>query len=239
MRPSPNWRASLRHGATSMSVAPQWVGRGDGWGGPEKKTLRATEQTSAKAHAARKAFVQRVEAIPPERLIFVDEFGTNLAMTRPYAWAPSGVRAYGTVPGDPGTNITLTLGLRLDGVVAPFAFEGSTDGVAFQAYIEHQLAPNLKPGDVVVLDNLPVHHKVSVAPALRAVGAEVLYLPPYSPDLSPVEECGSKVKAWIRAEAPRTPTAVYDAMGHAIGAVTSSDAHGWFGHRGGYCPKRE
>jgi transposase len=168
----------------------------------------------------------------------VDEFGTNLAMTRRDGWALRGVRAYGAVPDRSDPNITLTMGLRLDGVVAPFAFEGPTDGVAFRAYVETQLAPTLKRGDVVVLDNLSAHHVAGIEPALAAVGAKLVFLPAYSPDLSPVENCGSKVKALVRAEAPRTTAAVYEAMGHAIGKVTPSDARGWFG-RCGYRTKRK
>jgi transposase len=160
----------------------------------------------------------------------VDEFGTHLAMTRPYAWALRGVRAYGSVPCHGNPNITLTMGLRLSGLVAPFAFEGATDGVAFRAYVENQLAPVLKRGDVVILDNLSSHHVTGIESVLAAVGAKLLFLPPYSPDLSPVENCGSKVKTLMRAEAPRTTAAVYEATGHAIGRVTPSDARGWFGH---------
>lgn len=191
-----------------------------------------------RGHAARKDFVRRVDAIPIEHLIFVDEFGTNLAMTRRYARAPLGVRAHGAVPGNPDPNITLTLGLRLDGFVAPFAFEGATDGVAFRAYVEHQLAPQLTPGDVVIVDNLGAHHVGGIELVLETVGAKLLFLPPYSPDLSPVENGGSKVKALMRAEAPRTIAAVYEAMGHAIGKVTPSDARGWFDHCG-YRTKRQ
>jgi transposase len=168
----------------------------------------------------------------------VDEFGTNLAMTRRYGFALRGLRAYGTVPGNGGPNITLTMGLRLGGFVAPFAFQGATDGVAFRAYVETQLAPELKRGDVVILDNLSAHHVAGIEPALAAVGAKLLFLPPYSPDLSPVENCGSKVKALMRAVAPRTTAAVYEAMGYAIGKVTPSDARGWFDHCG-YRTKQE
>jgi transposase len=168
----------------------------------------------------------------------VDEFGTNVAMTRRYGWALRGARCHSAVPFNGGRNITLTMGLRLDGFIAPFAFEGATNSVAFRAYIETQLAPALKRGDVVVVDNLSAHHAAGIEPVLAAVGAKLLFLPPYSPDLSPVENCGSKVKALMRAQAPRTTAAVYEAMGHAIGRVTPSDAIGWFGHCG-YRTKRE
>lgn len=189
-------------------------------------------------HNERKGFIQRIDKIPPEQLVFIDEFGTNLGMTRQYARAPRGQRAYGSVPRNADPNITLTMGLRQNGFVAPFAFEGATDGMAFQAYVKYQLAPELKCGDVVICDNLPAHHVAGIEPVLEAVGAKLLFLPPYSPDLSPIEHCGSKVKALIRAENPRSPEAVYDAMGHALERIKPSDARGWFEHCG-YCTKGE
>lgn len=155
-------------------------------------------------------------------------------MTRTHARAPRGQRAHGAVPCNTDPQITLTMGVRLSGVVAPFAFEGATDGVAFRAYVDGQLVPELTPGDVVVVDNLSAHKVVGIREAIQAAGARMMYLPPYSPDLSPVENCGSKVKTILRGEAPRTPSAVYRAMGLAIGAVTSNDARGWFEHCG-YC----
>jgi transposase len=174
--------------------------------------------------------------VAPEHLVFVDEFGTNLGMTRDHARAPRGERAAGAVPFNPDPNITLTVGLRLDGFVAPFAFEGATNGEAFRFYATHQLVPELRAGDVVVVDNLSAHKVAGVREALKSAGAQLMYLPPYSPDFSPVEGCGSKLKEEIRAEAPRTPAAVYRAMGYALGAVTSQDAHGWF-QRCGLCTK--
>jgi len=124
------------------------------------------------------------------------------------------------------------MGLRLNGFVAPFAFEGATNGMAFRAYVDTQLVPELKRGDVVIMDNLGAHKVAGVREAVAAVGARIMYLPPYSPDLSPVENCGSKVKAILKGEAPRSASATYRAMGLALGAVTPQDAAGWFGHCG-------
>lgn len=169
-------------------------------------------------------------------MVFVDEFGTNLGMTRTYARARRGERAHGAVPCNTDPNITLTLGLRLRGFVAPFAFEGGTNGETFLCYVERQLIPELRPGDVAIIDNLPAHRVAGVRDALAAVGARLMFLPPYSPDLSPVESCGAKVKEAIRGEAPRTTAAVYEAMGLALRSVTSKDAHGWF-KRCGYRTK--
>jgi len=175
-----------------------------------------------------------VKTLHTSKFVFIDEFGTNLGMTRRYARAPRGERAVGAVPFNPDPNITLVMGLRLDGVVAPFAFEGAMNGDAFNAYTQSQLAPELRAGDVVFVDGLGAHRTAFARAAVEAKGASLRILPPYSPDLSPVENCGSKVKEAIRSMAPRTASAVIDAMGDAIGNVTPTDACGWFTHCG-YC----
>jgi transposase len=177
-------------------------------------------------------FGRDVAQVRPEDLIFLDEFGTNLAMAPRYARAPSGIRAYSAVPFNPGENITLTMGLSLHGVVAPLAVPGATNGDLFREYVERVLVPELRPGNVVVFDNLSAHKVVGVQDAIEAAGARLLRLPPYSPDLSPVENCGSKVKTAIRAQSPRTRGDLYDAMGDALRAVTLGDARAWFVHCG-------
>lgn len=197
-----------------------------------KKTLHASERDTDRVQRARREFGREISKYRPEDLIFVDEFGSNLAMTPAFARAPRGVRAYADVPFNPGKNITLTMGLSTRGVVAPFAFAGSTDGHAFRQYVERLLVPQLVVGDVVIFDNLAAHKVAGVREAIESVGARMLPLPPYSPDLSPVENCGSKVKTAIRREAPRTRSAIYAAMGRAIGQVTTKDARGWFRHCG-------
>lgn len=178
----------------------------------------------------REDFQQRTQQTDAHRLIFFDEFGTNLGMTRGYGYAPQGERAYGKVPDNSDPNITLVLGLGLRGIVAPLAFEGSMNGDIFEQYMRERAAPELEPGDIVVWDGLGAHRVKGAREAVEARGAEVLPLPPYSPELSPAEECGSKIKGAIRSEAPRTVEAVYDAMGRAIGQVTLHDACGWFDH---------
>ena len=175
-------------------------------------------------------------------MIFIDEFGTHLGMTRRYARAPKGKRACGKAPCNTDPMITLVMGLSLWGPVAPLAFEGAMDGIIFETYIREGLAPHLLAGDVVIVDGLGAHRVRGVRDALRARGVCFRFLPPYSPDLSPVENCGSKVKEAVRAEQPRTVQAVYDALGRAIGKVTPRDAEGWFFHagylRGRRCPTR-
>src|SRR6185312_7556379 len=115
------------------------------------------ERDTKEAVADRQVFMKQIAQIDPQDLVFVDEFGTNLGMTRRCAWAPRGARAHGAVPTNADPTITLTMGLGLEGVVAPFAFEGTTDGVAFRAYVEGQLVPALRPGQVVLADNLSAH----------------------------------------------------------------------------------
>jgi transposase len=180
----------------------------------------------------REEFQQQMQQTDTQRLIFFDEFGTNLGMTRRYGYAPKGARAYGKAPNFTDPNITLVLGLGLRGIVAPLAFEGAMDGHLFEQYVRLVVAPELQPGDIVMFDGLPAHRVRGAREAVEARGAEYRPLPPYSPELSPVEECGSKIKQAVRAEAPRTVDAVYDAMGRVLHRVTPQDARGWFDHAG-------
>jgi transposase len=173
-----------------------------------------------------------VKALGPERLVFVDECSTNIALTGLYARAPRGERAYGQAPRNWGKNVTLVCSLSTEGVGAAMSVEGATDGVAFEAYVEHFLAPTLKAGQVVVMDNLQVHKSARVRELVEGVGAEVLFLPPYSPDFSPIEEAFSKVKGILRRIGARTREALPEATGQALGAVSRRDAVGWFGHCG-------
>ena len=186
-------------------------------------------------------------------MFYVDEFGFRLNMTRDYARAPSSERARAAVPFNPGPAITLVMALGLSGIVAPCAFEGAMNGHVFGLYMAEQVIPQLPANAVVVVDNLPAHHSedarealeahglvvvdpedvddddVAVADALDKPGIQVWFLPPYSPELSAVEECGSKVKALVRGAEPRSVSDLIDAMGDAIGQVTPKDARGWFG----------
>jgi transposase len=165
-------------------------------------------------------------------LIFVDEFGANLGMTRLYGYAPSGQRAYGKAPENTDPNLTLVLGLELQGLVAPVVFEGAMNRPRFETYAREYLAPVLQPGDVVLVDRIKAHLNPEVRAAIEAAGAEFHPLPPYSPDFSPVEECGSKVKQALRSAGQRTVVGVLDAMDSALHQVTPKDAEGWFRHDG-------
>lgn len=189
---------------------------------------------------ARFEFAEQVLRLDPDRLVFVDEFGINLAMTRRYARAPVGQRAYGTAPVCYGDNITLVCGVRLRGALAPLMFPGPMTGLAFETYVHRVLAPQIGPGDVVIWDGLGAHRSADARAAIAARGARVLPLPPYSPEFSPVEHCGSKLKTHLRSAAARTFETLVDAVCEAFEDISRNDILGWFTHDG-YCwpPKRK
>jgi transposase len=164
--------------------------------------------------------------------VFGDESGATTAMDRAYGRAPSGVRVDGPVPHGHWKAVTLTAAVRLDGVGACLAFEGATDAACFETYVERCLVPTLRPGDIVVLDHLTCHKTAGVERLVRAAGAEVRYLPAYSPDLNPIEKLFSKLKAWLRRAAARTVDGLIDAMGDALRAIRPGDILGWFSHCG-------
>jgi transposase len=199
----------------------------------KKKTVHADERDSPDVQAQRAAFDQRMAAVEPVHLVFVDEMGANTAMTRTYARAPAGERVDATAPGQ-WENVTLIAGLRQAGVVAPLAFEGPTDQPAFRTYVQDVLVPELHPGDVVVWDNLKPHKDAEAIQAIEAVGASVEPLPPYSPDKTPIEEMFSKAKGYIRSVAARTTETVIVAMGGALDRITPTDICGWFQDRAAY-----
>jgi transposase len=165
-------------------------------------------------------------------LIFIDEAGVNLAMARHYARSPQGTRAYAMKPCNKGHNVTLLGALALDGVVATMMIEGGTNADVFITYLQECLLPHLRPGHVVIMDNLKAHKTDDVQTLLASVGAQVEYLPPYSPDFAPIEECWSKVKASLRTQAARTYDALHRAIAHAFNVITAEDAQGWFAHCG-------
>jgi transposase len=162
----------------------------------------------------------------------VDECGTHTSMTRLYARAPKGERAYAKVPRNRGKNTTLLASMSSEGMGPCLAVEGSTTKAVFEAYVERVLAPSLSPGRVVVMDNLGAHGGDRVRELIEARGCTLLYLPPYSPDFSPIEEAFSKLKALLRKAKARTREALVEVIGLALEAVSAKDARGWFGHCG-------
>ena len=170
--------------------------------------------------------------LDPRRLVFVDECGTNIGLTPRRARAPKGERAFGRAPRNRGKNTTLMASMGPEGMGPCLAVEGGTTGIVFEAYVERVLAPSLPPGQVVVMDNLSAHKGERVRELVEERGCEVLFLPAYSPDFSPIEEAFSKLKALLRRAQARTKGALVGAIGQALDAITSEDVEGWFGHCG-------
>jgi len=166
------------------------------------------------------------------RLVFVDECGTHISMTRLRSRAPKGLRAYGKVPRNRGTNTTLIASMSLEGMGEAMAIEGATDAEVFETYIEHFLAPSLSKGQVVVMDKLGAHRTKKVRELIEGRGAELVFLPSYSPDLNPIEEAFSKIKSILRKVGARTKEALVETIAEAFRAVTPQDARGWFSHCG-------
>lgn len=166
------------------------------------------------------------------KLVFIDEAGSNIAMTPILARAPRGQRTQEAVPRNRGTVTTMIAALRLTGMEALMTIVGGTSGPVFTAYVEHVLVPTLRTGDIVVIDNLAAHKVEAVRLAIEAAGATLKFLPPYSPDMMPIENAWSKVKHLMRAEKPRTRDALDVAFVASAQRVTTSDAAGWFSHCG-------
>lgn len=166
----------------------------------------------------------------PEDLIFIDETGVNLAMTRTYARAAKGERAYGGRPLQRGENITLIGAIALSGFLGAMTVNGGTNTDVFRVYVEQILVPCLWPGAIVVMDNLPAHKVKSISEIIAAAGARVVYLSAYSPDFNPIENCWSKLKEYLRSVAARTRDLLEEGITNAINLVTSSDLNNWFAH---------
>jgi transposase len=175
---------------------------------------------------------KEVAAIEPGNLVFVDESGANLSFCRLWARAPRGLRAYGSAPQNWGENITILSALSLRGILGSMIVPGSTDSDVFLAYVEEVLVPELWPGAVVLMDNLSPHKSTGVRETIESVGARLLYLPPYSPDLNPIEKAWSKLKAYLRQIAARTYCRLNRAITAGLNLITPQDAHGFFTHCG-------
>ncbi len=174
--------------------------------------------------------VMVAQELDTRQLVFVDEMGTNISLTPVYAWAPKGQRAHCSVPRNRGANTTLLSSMSMEGMGPTLAVVGSTTAQVFEAYVEQVLAPTLKPGQVVVMDNLTAHKGGKVREVIEQRGAELVYLPPYSPDFNPIEEAFSKIKSLLRKAEARTREALLEAIGRAISAISAQDARGFFEH---------
>jgi transposase len=177
---------------------------------------------------ARAAWREEAAGLDPAALLFLDEASTHTAMARRRARAPRGVRAVGSVPRNHGPNVTLLAVLGPGGIATSLAVEGAADGPAFDGFVAAFLAPALRPGQTVVLDNLAVHKSARARALVEAAGARLLFLPPYSPDFNPIEAVFAKVKEALRAAAARTREDLLAATKAALDAVTAEDAAGCY-----------
>ena len=177
-------------------------------------------------------WAERVDGIGLDRFVFVDQTNAKTTMTRLYGRAPVGERVVDYVPDGRWESLTLVAALTHEGATAALTYEGGTDSATMLSFVEQVLVPTLKPGQIVVLDNLSSHKNADVIAAIRAAGADVWFLPRYSPDLNPIEGMWSKVKAWLRKTGARATDALIDAIGTALRQVTQRDAKGWFSHCG-------
>jgi transposase len=172
------------------------------------------------------------EKIDARHLVFVDEMGANTSLAPLYAWSRRGERALCSAPRNLGVNVTLLASMGPSGMGPCLAVEGATTREIFESYLVRVLAPTLRPGRIVVMDNLSAHKGGRVKEIIEGRGCELLYLPPYSPDLNPIEEAFAKVKGLLRRSGERTRGTLIEAMGRALDAVTARDARGFFRHCG-------
>ena len=196
----------------------------------EKKSLHAAERDTEANQKQRAEFLEKIHATPLDKLIFLDESGVTTSMTRLYARSQGGGRIYEATPGSRWKIMTIIGAMSLRGMIATMTIEEATDGDIFRAYVKHVLCAALVPGDVVVMDNLSSHKVSGVRQMIEKSGAEVLYLPPYSPDLNPIEKAWSKIKQLLRAAKARTKEALEEAIAKALKRIIPKNAAAWFKH---------
>jgi transposase len=193
-----------------------------------KKTLKASEQEREDIAKSRDAWQKFQKVVDVRRLVFLDESGLKTNMTRRYGRARNGNRCLDSAPCGHWEAVTILSSIRLDGTTESLVFEGAVDRKMFDAYIKEGLAPTLRPGDIVVMDNLNAHKSQEAREVIRLRQAEVLFLPAYSPDFNPIEKMWSKVKQILRGIKPRTEEELFAATATALNAITAHDAQGWF-----------
>lgn len=195
----------------------------------KKKALHPSEKASDRVQTLRHEYWDEVRDVRVEDLVFIDESGVNLGLIRLFAWAIQGQRAYGAQP-KRGKNVSIVAGLSLAGVVASAVIFGAFDGLSFEAFVATRLVPNLWPGACVVMDNCSIHKGEEIRHLIEAVGARLVYLPPYSPDFSPIENFWSKVKSVLKTLGARTYQALADTIETAFEQVSETDIKHWFAH---------
>lgn len=200
--------------------------------GRKKKHLHASERERPEVQARREQWRAEMAQVDPRREVFVDELGAQTTMTPLYGRAPRGQRVEDAVPADHWHTTTLIQAQRLDGPCAAMELDGPLDGASFRFWVEHLLLPCLRPGDIVSWDNLKAHQSAQAEDLLARAGATLKPLPPYSPDLNPVEPMGGKIKEFLRRAKARTARMLTKAIGLALATVTPEDIQGWFAHCG-------
>lgn len=203
----------------------------------EKKSLHATERDTEENLRKRSAFVETIRMVAPEDLIYLDESGVSTQMTRLYGRAEGGQRVHDVVPGGHWKMLTILGAMDHNGMLAAMTVEAATDREVFLAYLDQVLCPKLRAGHVVVMDNLSAHKVDGVRQRIEACGASLLYLPPYSPDLNPIEKAWSKLKTGLRTAAARTVQQLEQAVETLLPSITNHDANAWFHLRCGDIPK--
>ena len=201
----------------------------------KKKSLHDSQRETPRVRALRQDFqTQFVETLDKlvKRLIFLDESGADLGLTRLCGRAAPGQRVVEATPGYSGPHYTVVAALGWQGVTAPWIFEGAMNGLTFEVYVRTQLLPTLRRGDIVVMDNLSAHTGETIRQMIEEKGARLQFLPPYSPDFNPIELCWSKVKTALRAAKARTLDALVDALAQALRSVSLTDIQNWFAHCG-------
>jgi transposase len=181
---------------------------------------------------ARADWTEQQSKLDPAQLVFLDETGTTTNMARRFGRGPRGDRVVGAVPHGHWQISTFVAGLRQDGLIAPLVLQGAMDGEAFLAYVQQFLAPALRPGDVVIMDNLASHKVAGVREAIEQAGARLLYLPPYSPDLNPIEQVFAKLKALLRSAACRTIEALWTKIGDLLAQFNAEECAAYLAHCG-------
>lgn len=198
------------------------------WVASEKKSLHAQERDTEANLKRRQEFLEALRDIPPERLIYQDESGVTTSMTRLRGRCRGGRRIHEATPGGHWKIMTILSAMSLDGMIATMTIEEPTDSDIFLAYIEHVLCPKLEPGQVVVMDNLSSHKADRVCELIEKREARVLYLPPYSPDLNPIEKAWAKLKHLLRSTKARSKEALDQAITQLLPCITPQDAQAWF-----------
>ena len=194
----------------------------------KKKTLRSSQGKTQRVQKLRIAYWEKVKQVDPEDLVFIDEMGVLLGLTRTHARSERGTRAYDFKPYYRGAKISVIGGISLKKVLAVMTLNGSMDGDAYKVFVEHFLLPQLWVGAVVVMDNLPAHKVEDIKPLIEGVGARVLYLSPYSPEFNPIEHWWSQLKAFLKQFSPKSASVVDGLIKIALKLVDLKHLKNWF-----------